>query len=158
MERNIPLLGSHKRRLDAYHRLRLPAAWLTDSARAWLLFPEGLIPPCKQVSHSLCLLPVSERALRHFIDTSPTRFMGTATPELALDVLRSHARRHALDPKVATVIRTTPVTSRFTLTQAQLDWLGCRDRALLVLGGLSTARIYTPAGWAKIRRSVRGRA
>ncbi|HXC01997.1 MAG TPA: hypothetical protein VNU49_05045 [Opitutaceae bacterium] len=150
MERNIPLLGLHKRQLDAYRRLCLPAAWSTDSARVWFLFPRDIMPPCNPVFRSLYLLPVDGSSPRNIIATSPTRIMGTPTPELALDVLRSHARRHTLDPKVATVIRTTPSTSRFTLTLAQLDWLGCRGRTLLVLGTLNIAWIYTPAGWAKL--------
>jgi hypothetical protein len=151
----ILLLGLHKRQLDAYRRLCLPAPWCIGGARVWLLFPEGIVPPYNQASHSLCLLPVNEPALRHLIATSQTQVMGTPTPELALGVLRSHARLHAFDPKVATVIRTTPSIFRFTLTQAQLGWLGCRGRILVFIGAVSTARVYTPADWAKIERQDR---
>ena len=136
------LTGCTRCRLDASRRLRLPAAWSSGSSQTWLLFPRHIVPPCPQVTHSLYLLPVNEHSLRAIISSSPANTGLRPSPKAVLDMLRAHARQHALYPSVATVIRTTPTATRFTLTKAQLAWLGCRGRTLLFFGGLNAAQIY----------------
>jgi len=130
----------------------MPTAWSIGSSQTWLLFPRHIVPPCDQVSHSLYLLPVNEQGLRVIAASSPAHSACAPTPETALDVLRAQARQHALDPSVATVIRTTPTATRFTLTKAQIEWLGCHGRPLIVVGALNAARIYAPTAWAKAQQ------
>jgi hypothetical protein len=127
----------------------MPAAWSIGSNQTWLLFPRHIVPPCDQVSHSLYLLPVNEQSLRAIAASSPAHTACAPTIEAVLNVLRDHARRHALDPTVATVIRTTPTATRFMLTKAQIEWLGCHGRALIIAGALNAAPIYSPTEWAK---------
>jgi len=103
-------------------------------------------------------LPVDEDCLRSLCKTQPTSpAQATCAPtiEEALNVLRIYARQHDLDPSVATVIRITPTDNRFTLTKAQIKWLGCRGRTLELSGKLNYANIYTPTTWAKLRRESR---
>jgi hypothetical protein len=149
------LTGCIKRRLDASRRLRMPTAWSIGSSQTWLLFPRHIVPPCDQVSHSLYLLPVNEPSLRAIIASSPTHTACAPTLDAVLDLLHAQARRHALDPSVATAIRTTPIATRFTLTKAQIEWFGSRGRTLVVVGALNAARIYTPTAWANVKRSAR---
>ena len=152
---NLPMLiGCHRRLLDASRRLRLPVHWSFGRSQTWLLFPRHIVPPCDQVSHSLYLLPVSEHVLRAILSTSPAHTGCAPTAKAVLDVLRAHARGHALDPSVATVIRTTPTATRLTLTKAQVEWLGCRGRTLLFFGGLNAARMFTPAEWSRVKRNT----
>jgi len=122
----------------------MPIVWSIGGNQAWLLFPRHLVPPCSQISHSLYLLPVNEHSLRAILATSPAHTACAPTAEAVLNVLRAPARQHALPPSVTTVIRTTPTATRFTLTTAQLTWLGCHGRTLIVVGALNAARIYTP--------------
>ena len=150
----VRLTGCSKRRLDASRRLRMPTAWCIGRSQTWLLFPRHIVPPCDQVSHSLYLLPVNEQSLRTIAASSTVHTACAPTIGAVLNVLRDHARQHAFDPSVATVIRTTPTATRFTLTKAQLTWLGCRGRTLVVVGALNAARIYTPTEWAKAQRSA----
>ena len=153
----VPILtGCHKRRLDVSRRLRMPMVWSVDGDQTWLLFPRHVVPPCDQVSRSLYLLPVNEHSLRAILAASPAHTNCTATVEAVLDVLRARARQHALDPSVATVIRTTPTATRFTLTKAQIGWLGCRGRILVLTGALNAAQIHTPTAWAKEQRGTSG--
>jgi len=133
----------------------MPAAWSIGGSQTWLLFPRHIVPPCDQVSHSLYLLPVNEHSLRAILATSPAHTACAPTAEAVLNVLRAHARQHAFDPSVATVIRTTPTATRFALTTAQLTWLGCHGRILVVVGALNAARIYAPAEWAKAQHGAR---
>lgn len=151
----IQLTGCIKRRHDASRRLRMPAAWFIGSSQTWLLFPRHIVPPCDQISHSLYLLPVNEQSLRAIAASLPAHSACSPTVEEMLDVLHAQARQHALDPSVATVIWTTPTATRFTLTKAQIEWLGCHGRALIVVGALNAARIYTPHVWAKEQRGMR---
>jgi hypothetical protein len=137
--------------------MRMPMAWSIDGNQTWLLFPRHIVPPCEQVSHSLFLLPVNDQSLRAIIALSPAHTNCTATVEAVLNMLREHAPQHALDPSVATVIRTTPTDTRFTLTKAQIGWLGCRGRTLAIAGWLSAARIFTPTEWAKEQTRMRDR-
>ncbi len=130
----------------------MPTAWSIGSSQTWLLFPRHIVPSCDQVSRSLYLLPVNEHSLRAILATSPAHTACAPTPEAVLDLLHAYARQHALDSSVATVIRTTPTATRFTLTKAQITWLGCRGRTLIVVGALNAARISAPAAWAKPRR------
>ena len=43
----------------------------------------------------------------------------------------------------------------FTLTEAQIEWLGCGGRTLVIVGALNAAQIYTPTAWAKVQRRTR---
>jgi len=122
----------------------MPAAWSIGGSQTRLLFPRHIVPPCDQIFHSLNLLPVNEHILRAIIASSAAHIACAPTPQTAFDVLRAHARQHSLDPSVATVIRTTPTATRFTLTKAQLASLGCRGRTLVFVGALNAARIFTP--------------
>ena len=133
----------------------MPAAWCIGGNQAWLLFPRHIVPPCDQVSHSLYLLSVNEQGLHGIAASSPTLTACAPTLEAVLDVLHAQARQRALDPSVATVIRTTPTATRCTLTKAQIEWLGCHGRTLIVVGALNAARIYTPHVWAKEQRGTR---
>jgi len=150
------ITGCHKRRRDTSRRLRMPLAWSIGGNQAWLLFPRHIFPPCDQVSHSLYLLPVNDQSLRAIIATSPAHAACAATIEAVLDVLHASARQHALDPSVATVIRTTPTATRFMLTKAQIGWLGFRGRTLVITGALTAGRIHTPSAWAKEQRGTLG--
>jgi hypothetical protein len=152
---NPPILtGCHKRRLDASRRLRMPTAWSIGSKQTWLLFPRHIVPPCNDVSRSLYLLPVSEHSLRMVLATTPTPTAYAPTADAVIEVLRAHACQHALDSSVTTVFRTTPTATRFTLTKAQIEWLSCHGRTLVVVGALNAAWIYTPTAWAEVKRSA----
>ena len=130
----------------------MPTAWSIGRSQTWLLFPRHIVPPCEQISRSLYLLPVNEHVLRAILSSSPAHTACAPTPEAVLDLLHAYARQHALDPSVATVIRTIPTATRFTLTKAQITWLGCRGRTLIVVGALNAARIYTLAKSNKWRK------
>jgi len=132
----------------------MPTAWCIGSSQTWLLFPRHIVPPCDQISHSLYLLPVNEQSLRAIAASSPAHSACSPTVEEVLDVLHAQASQHALDPSMATVIRTVPTVTRFTLTKAQIGWLDCHGRALVIVGALNAARIYTPTEWAKAQRSA----
>jgi len=148
------LTGCCQRRLDANRRIRLPTAWCIESDQTWLLFPRHIVSPCDQISHSLYLLPVDANALRAIISTSPAHKTFALTVDVVLDVLHAHARNHTLDPSVATVVRTSSTTTRFTLTKAQVEWLKCRSRTLALVGSLNSAWICTPKTWAsQIKRA-----
>jgi hypothetical protein len=181
-----PLItGCHKRRRDTSRRLRMPLAWSIGGNRTWLLFPRHIVSPCDQASHSLYLLPVNERSLRAIILDSAVEALAPRSGErqqadsvstaefritmssaahtassltvgAVLDILHARARQHALDPSVATVIRTTPTATRFTLTKAQIGWLGCQGRTLVITGALNAARVLTPRVWAKEQRGTLG--
>jgi hypothetical protein len=149
------LTGCYKRRLDASRRFRLPMAWCDGDNQTWLLFPRHIVPPCDRIFRSLYLLPVNEHSLRAILSTSPAHTAGAPMLDAVLDVLRAHARQHALDPSVATVTRTAPTATRTTLTTAQIGWLRYRGRTLIIVGSLNAAWIYTPTEWAKVKRSAR---
>ena len=147
------LLGCHRHRLDGGRRLRLPATWTPSQAETWLLFPRHLLSPCQQASRELCLIPAGGEVLRQIPSTSTTR-AGAPTIHIALALLREIARRLSLAPCIAKAIHIGPTSPRFTLTTAQLNWLGCRGRTLILAGGLTNARILTPAKWATWRREA----
>jgi len=133
----------------------LPKAWSIGGQQTWLLFPRHIVPPCDDVSRSLYLLPVSEHSLRLVLATTPAPTAYAPTADAVIEVLHAHARQHELDPSVATMIRTTPTATRFTLTKAQIEWLSCHGRTLVVVGALNAARIYASTEWGKVRRSGR---
>lgn len=153
---NPPMIvGCHKRRLDASRRLRLPVHWLIAGNQTWLLFPRHIVPPWKQDTRPLYLKPVNDSVIREILSSSPSHVACAPTVETVHDVLCIHAQRLALDPSVASVIRTTPNSRRITLTKAQVTWLGCRGRTLIVVGSLIAARIFSQPAWAREQRRMR---
>jgi len=147
------LLGCYRRRLDGDRRLRLPGTWTPRGGCTWLLFPRHLLPPCQQTSRELFLIPAGREVLREIVSTSRTN-AGAPSIEAALALLRENAGRLSLAQGIATAIRIGPTSPRFTITAAQLNWLGCRGRTLILAGGLTSARILTPAKWAAWQREV----
>jgi hypothetical protein len=148
------LLGLYRRRLDADRRLRMPALWSVHDAQSWLLFPLLLIPPCEQIAPSLYLLPVSDSGLRRILTSSLAPIDCDPTPEIVLDVLRAQACQKGLSPSLAGLLQTTRTAPQFALTQAQLKWLGCHGRTVVVTGSLTAGWIYSPTTWAKVQRSA----
>ena len=149
------LLGCYQRRLDSDRRLRLPTVWAPGNAQTWLLYPQKLYPHCKEVAQMLYLLPTGEESLRSNISGWPGNTVKAPTLGALLEILRGRARRFSLPPDIATAIRINPASTRFALTKAQIDWLGCRGRVLTLTGVAISARICTPAVWAKWLRDTK---
>lgn len=157
MNSNIPvLLGCHRRRLDRARRLRLPSVWSPDTDQDWLLFPMHLFPLCKEVTHDLYLLPSSKHSLTTILETSAKHSKRAPTIIAALEVLRDSAIRLSLPPQLATSIRVGVTATRFTLSAAQIDWLGSRGRTLILVGAGTAIHLYTPAVWARAQQSLMG--
>lgn len=152
--KNPILLGCHTRQLDANRRLRFPRMWSPESSQEWLLFPMFLFPLCEEKTHDLYLLPPSEHSLKVIIGTSSKHSKLAPTIKAALEVLRDEAVKRSLPNNLATSVQVGATATRFYLSKAQFDWLGCRRRKLILVGAVTAIHLYTPALWAKMQRGL----
>ena len=148
------LVGYHRRRIDPDRRVRLPAFWAPDKTQTWLLFPPHLFSPGKAEGKDLGLFPTGGASLNAKIPASVDCATSVSTFKALLEILQGNAKRLSLPPDLATAVRINPAFGRFTLTEAQIDWLGGRGRTVVLAGVLTHARIRTPTVWCKWRREV----
>lgn len=149
------LKGLFRRRLDVDRRLRLPVAWSPDRAQVWLLFAYGLLFDGEEMTGGLYLHPTRAKNLDDIIPRVVHGLIKGTTPAAFLEDLEGKARRRSLPPGLVTAIRINPSSRRFTLTQSQSDWIGCRQGTLIMRGGHSHVHICAPAEWAEFKRKAR---
>lgn len=146
------LVGCHRRRLDANHRLRLPAVWAPESKLMWLLCPQHLLLPNIEATRELSLFPTDAASMG--VPSAFAHVAGAPTLEALLELLRDRAGRASLAPTVATAVQINPTQARFAISIAQLAWLGYHGRVIILAGVLTHARICTSPVWHKWKRAV----
>jgi hypothetical protein len=105
-----------------------------------------------EFNRELLLQPTDAESLKSRVPAWTHQSVSTTTPTGLLKELRKIAQRLSLPPSLATAIRIDPRSRRFVLTPAQINWLGCRRRKLILHGALTHGRICAPAAWAKLVR------
>ena len=142
------------RRLDARHRLRLPAPWRIWDVRSWLLYPAELLGHGRSDWRQLRLDPVTERLTASILATRKVSASRAPTIDAALAALQAVARRHGIDPAVVTLHRTDDRTIHLKLTAAQLAWLGLRNRSLTLTGVVTAIDLWSAAEHARWERAT----
>lgn len=146
-------VGRFARRLDG-RRLRLPAPWCIYGVRRWILFPRGLLPEASFAAQALCLVPadagialgISDR-LKHPSDLPHTLASAAV-------ILRGVATQRGLDPTLVTHHRINAKAPHIALSPAQLDWLRPTSRSLVLIGVLTTIRIWSEEAYTDWERSA----
>lgn len=141
------------RTLDADRRLRLPNHWAPNVTQQWLIFPRYFL--FRAEPQSLQLVQTTEHALRFIVSESPDHKDEAPTVELAQKTLRELSGQHGHPPNLVTTVQIAPAPTRFALTQAQIDWLGCHGRKVVLSGFLHAAYIYSPRRWKEWNREMR---
>jgi len=138
----MPLVGEYSLVVDADRRIRLPADWTRlRQEETWLITPSFLdAAPTGAAGAVLVVMPASDLCRNHNGHENASRL----TIEQALKELRTAARGKGLAEEVATTFDWLANQSLLTLASAQLDWLGCRERRLVLVGLLTKAHLMTP--------------
>jgi hypothetical protein len=119
-----------------------------------MLFALELLADGGEFNRELFLLPTQAEDLRDPIPPAADGSMKATTAAAFIEELETRARRSSLPPGLVTAFRINPATRRFALSQAQMTWLGCRGRTLILHGALTDARICTPTFWAQWMRDT----